>query len=147
MYFMDDSAAYVSGVELQHGPEGAPRTLPVPLAHAGQRGRGPVLNSSIHQSYNRAITIHGTESTLVENNFFYDHVGHGVFLEDGSERFNVIKKNVTLLTRRPAPGEEVTPSDNQFDQVQNRSPASYWITNPQNTFEDNVAAGTEGTGF
>ena len=31
--------------------------------------------------------------------------------------------------------------------VENRTPASYWITNPQNTFEDNVAAGTEGTGF
>ncbi|WP_224364598.1 G8 domain-containing protein [Hyalangium versicolor] len=146
---MDSSVAYVSGVELFNmGQKARLGRYPFHWHMLGSVGSGQYFkNSSIHQSYNRAITIHGTESTLVENNFFYDHIGHGVFLEDGSERFNVIKKNVTLLTRRPAPGEEVTPSDNQFDQVQNRSPSSYWITNPQNTFEDNVAAGTEGTGF
>ncbi|REG34604.1 G8 domain-containing protein [Archangium gephyra] len=146
---MDNSVAYVSGVELFNmGQKARLGRYPFHWHMLGSGGSGQYFkNSSVHHSYNRAITIHGTESTLVENNFFHDHIGHGVFLEDGSERFNVIKKNVTLLTRRPAPGEELTPSDNQFDQVQNRSPASYWITNPQNTFEDNVAAGTEGTGF
>lgn len=113
-----------------------------------EKGAGQYIkNSSIHTSYNRAITIHGTESTLVENNFAYDHIGHGVFLEDGSERFNIIKKNVVVLSKRPRIGEEVTPSDNQFDEVQNRTPSQFWITNPNNIFEDNVAAGTEGTGF
>jgi hypothetical protein len=83
----------------------------------------------------------------VEDNFCYDHIGHGLFLEDGSERFNIIRRNVVVLSKRPAPGEEVTPSDNERNEVQNRTPASYWITNPNNIFEDNVAAGTEGTGF
>ena len=104
-------------------------------------------NSSIHKSFNRAITIHGTSYTTVDNNFIYDHIGHGVFLEDGSERFNVIKNNVALLTKKPVKGEEVTPSDNQLDEVQNRTPATYWITNPNNTFQNNVAAGTQGTGY
>lgn len=104
-------------------------------------------DSSVHRSFNRAITIHGTDYTTVENNFCYDHLGHGVFLEDGAERFNTIRKNVVLLTKRPAPGEEVTPSDNSLNEVQNRTPASFWITNPNNIFEDNVAAGTHGTGF
>ena len=111
-------------------------------------GAGQYLkNSSIHKSYNRAITIHGTSYTTVDNNFIYDHIGHGVFLEDGSERFNVIKNNVALLTIKPEKGEEVTPSDNQLNEVQNRTPATYWITNPNNTFQNNVAAGTEGTGY
>ena len=111
-------------------------------------GKGQYFkNSSIHKSFNRAITIHGTSYTTVDNNFFYDHIGHGVFLEDGSERFNVIKNNVALLTRKPLKGEEVTPSDNQLNEVQNRTPATYWITNPNNTFQNNVAAGTEGTGY
>ncbi|MCE9667879.1 hypothetical protein LY474_08660 [Myxococcus stipitatus] len=146
---MDNATAYFSGVELFNmGQKKLLGRYPFHWHMLGSAGAGQYFkNSSIHQSYNRAITIHGTESTLVENNFFYDHVGHGVFLEDGSERFNVIKRNVTLLTRRPAPGEQLTPSDNELDQVQNRTPASYWITNPQNTFEDNVAAGTQGTGF
>lgn len=146
---MDDSVAYVSGVELYNmGQKAKLGRYPFHWHMLGSAGAGQYFkNSSIHLSYNRAITIHGTESTRVENNFFYDHIGHGVFLEDGSERFNVIKKNVTLLTKRPAPGEQLTPSDNQVDEVQNRTPASYWITNPQNTFEDNVAAGTQGTGY
>jgi len=105
------------------------------------------INSSVHSSFNRAITIHGTSYVNVENNFFYDHIGHGVFLEDGSERFNTIKDNVVLLSKRPQPGEEPTPSDNEFDEVQNRTPSSFWITNPNNIFEGNVAAGTEGTGY
>jgi len=111
-------------------------------------GKGQYIkNSSIHQSFNRAITIHGTSYTTLDNNFIYDHIGHGVFLEDGTERFNVIKNNVALLTKKPIKGEEVTPSDNQLNEVQNRTPATYWITNPNNTFQNNVAAGTLGTGY
>jgi hypothetical protein len=104
-------------------------------------------HSSVHRSFNRAITIHGTSYVEVEGNFFYDHIGHGVFLEDGSERFNIIRDNVVVLSKRPLAGEQVTISDNQFDEIQNRTPSSYWITNPNNIFEGNVAAGTEGTGF
>jgi hypothetical protein len=112
------------------------------------RGQGQYFrNNSVHESYNRAITIHGTESATVENNFCYDHLGHGIFLEDGSERFNIIRNNVVVLTKRPKLGEEVIPSDNEANEVQNRTPSSYWITNPNNTFEGNIAAGTEGTGF
>ncbi|MDG2417709.1 MAG: T9SS type A sorting domain-containing protein, partial [Saprospiraceae bacterium] len=104
-------------------------------------------NSSVHHSFNRAITIHGTSYVNVENNFFYDHIGHGVFLEDGSERFNTIRDNVVLLTKRPLSGEELTPSDNELNEVQNRTPSSFWITNPNNIIEGNVAAGTQGTGY
>ncbi|MDB4265398.1 Ig-like domain-containing protein [bacterium] len=113
-----------------------------------QFGEGQYFkDNAVHRSYNRAIVIHGTDNTVVENNFCYDHIGHGLFLEDGSERFNEIRGNVLLLTKRPAPGEELTPSDNEFNQLQNRTPSSYWITNPNNIFEDNVAAGTEGTAY
>ncbi|MGB0172275.1 MAG: G8 domain-containing protein, partial [Flavobacteriales bacterium] len=104
-------------------------------------------HSSVHRSFNRALTIHGTSYVEVTDNFFYDHIGHGLFLEDGSERYNSILNNVVVASKRPAPGEEVTPSDNQFNEVQNRTPASFWITNPNNIFEGNVAAGTEGTGY
>ena len=146
---MNNGRAYVENIELYNmGQKAILARYPFHWHMLGAVGAGQYLkNSSIHQSFNRAITIHGTERTLVENNFCYDHIGHGVFLEDGSERFNVIRKNVVLLTKRPAQGEELTPSDNQFDQVQNRTPSSFWITNPQNTFEDNIAAGTHGTGY
>jgi hypothetical protein len=104
-------------------------------------------NSSVHKSFNRAVTIHGTDYVTVDGIFAYDHIGHGLFLEDGGERFNTIKNNVVFVTRRPAKGEELTPSDNESNEAQNRTPSSYWITNATNYFENNVAAGTEGTGF
>jgi hypothetical protein len=149
MMIMGSGRAYVSGVELNNmGQKGRLARYPFHWHMQGNLGAGQYFkNSSVHHSFNRALTIHGTESTLVENNFFYDHIGHGLFLEDGSERFNVIRKNVVALSRRPARCEAVTLADFEFDQAQNRTPANYWITNPQNIFEDNVAAGTEGTGF
>lgn len=111
-------------------------------------GNGQYLkSSSIHKSFNRAITIHGTHGTLIDNNFFYDHIGHGVFLENGSEINNTISNNVVLLSKRPAVGEQLTPSDNSDDVPQNRTPSSFWITNPNNNFIGNVAAGTQGSGF
>ncbi|MCH2045568.1 MAG: T9SS type A sorting domain-containing protein [Saprospiraceae bacterium] len=146
---MNNASAYVDGIELYNmGQKSILGRYPFHWHMLGSNGAGQYFrNSSVHQSYNRAITIHGTESTLVENNFCYDHIGHGLFLEDGSERFNVIRRNVVLGTKRPAPGEEVTPSDNQIVTIQNMTPSSYWITNPENTFEENVAAGTHGTGY
>ena len=145
----EDGIAHVEGVEFfQMGQKSIKGSYPFHWHMLQERGAGQYLkNSSIHTSYNRAITIHGTESALVENNFCYDHVGHGIFLEDGSERFNIIRRNVVALTKRPVAGEEITPSDNSDNEVQNRTPASYWITNPNNIFENNVAAGTQGTGF
>lgn len=141
--------AHIENVELfRMGQKSKLGRYPFHWHMLGNTGQGQYFkNSSVHHSFNRAITIHGTESTLVQRNVLYDHIGHGVFLEDGSERFNTIIGNVVLLSKRPVVGEEVTPSDNQFNQVQNRTPASFWITNPNNYFQNNVAAGTHGTGF
>lgn len=103
--------------------------------------------SSIHKSFNRAVTIHGSENVDVEGNVAYDHMGHGMFLEDGSERFNKFYHNLALTTRKPMTGDELLPSDNSHAELQNRSPATFWITNPNNEFVGNSAAGTIGTGY
>jgi hypothetical protein len=132
-----------SGVELQN------------LGRAGQLGRYPIhwhmllghgqncyfRNSSIVRSNNRAVAIHGTDSTRFEDNVAFEHIGHGVFLEDGSEQFHVFKNNLIVATRRPAEAVALLPSDREpFEFFQNRPPASFWITNPCNTFLGNVVA-------
>lgn len=146
---MAPGALYIEGAELYRlGQTGVTGRYPVHWHLLTNQAQGQhVSNSSIHHSFSRAVTIHGTDYITVEDNFCYDHIGHGIFLENGAERFNVIRNNVVLLTRRPESGDELTPSDNEFNENQNRTPASYWITNPNNTFEDNIAAGTEGTGY
>ena len=140
---------FIEGVELYRmGQKSALGRYPMHWHMVAEGGVGQYFRDSVvRHSFNRAITIHGTESTLVENNFCYDHLGHGIFLEDGSERFNVIRRNVVALSKKPVVGEEILETDNGFNEPQNRSPSSFWITNPNNTFTDNVAAGTEGTGF
>jgi hypothetical protein len=111
-------------------------------------GQGQYLkNCSIHQSSNRAVTIHGSDYVTVEDNVAYHHAGHGIFLEDGSEQHNVIRRNLVMESERPSAGEELLPSDNQFSQFQNQTPGVFWITNPNNIIEDNVATGSTGTGY
>ncbi|MFY0651775.1 MAG: T9SS type A sorting domain-containing protein [Cyclobacteriaceae bacterium] len=152
---MKGSTAHVEHVELyKMGQKAVLARYPFHWHLNEDQAAGSYLkNSSIHKSFNRAVTIHGTDYVTVDGVFAYDHIGHGIFLEDGGERFNSIKNNVVFVTRRPKQGEQLTPSDNFSDDPplgdapQNRTPASFWITNPNNYFENNVAAGTEGTGF
>jgi hypothetical protein len=73
----------------------------------------------------------------VEGNVCYDNLGHGYFLEDGSETGNLLAGNLGLGTH--ATTEGVLPTD--------ATAATFWITNPDNTIRNNVAAGSEAFGF
>jgi hypothetical protein len=44
-----------------------------------------VKGCSIHHSFLRAVTIHGTHRVLLENNVAYDVMGHTYFFEDALE--------------------------------------------------------------
>jgi cell migration-inducing and hyaluronan-binding protein len=69
----------------------------------------------------------------------FDTIGHCYFLEDGIETHNVFESNLGILTREPADGKALLPSDTQ--------PSTFWITNPNNTWRGNVAAGSQAFGF
>lgn len=49
-----------------------------------------VRGNSVHQSFNRGTTIHGVNYLKVEDNVYWDIMGHVVFIEDGAERKNLI---------------------------------------------------------
>ena len=105
---------------------------------------GPVdgqyfARSSVWKSFNRCVTVHGTDNARVEDNVCYDHLGHGYFLEDGAETGNLIAGNLGLRTRNAASGEGPLPTDQRA--------ATFWITNPDNTVRGNAAAGSDGFGF
>ena len=146
---MTAGAAYIEGIEIYRGgQESILARYPFHWHLVAGDAVGQYFNdSAIHDSFNRGVTIHGTDNVTVSNNFMYNTIGHTLFLEDGVEESNTITYNVVALTKRPAPGTEVTPSDNSHNEAQNRTPASYWITHPNNIVENNVAAGGEGTGF
>ncbi|HEY1753762.1 MAG TPA: hypothetical protein VGG72_00090, partial [Bryobacteraceae bacterium] len=122
-------------------------------------------NSAIHDTYSRCVTVHGTNYLDVENNVTYNNIGHCFFLEDGVEHGNQFVHNLGILTKchpdapcvptNLAPfgatdgtnfktaGQDakdvLLPSDNTV--------STFWITNPDNIYRDNVAAGSDSTGF
>lgn len=151
MMIMGNAEAYVNGIELYR--VGQSKELGRYPFHWHVRGNADgqyFKNSSVHQSYNRALTIHATDNILVENSVFFDHIGHGIFFEIGSEQGNQILGNLVIGSKRPSPGEAMSShveDGETINEWQNRGPAAYWITHPNNTIEGNVAAGTVGTGF
>ena len=113
------------------------RRYPVHFHMDGAAPDSYLRNSSIHHSYNRCVTVHGTNGLLIKNNVCFDHAGHGFFFEDGAETDNRLIGNLGLGTREVENG--LLPTDER--------PATFWITNPDNVIRGNVAAGSDGTGF
>jgi len=166
---MVTSKMFVSGVELNRmGQNLELARYPIHWHLVGDGGKGQYIrNASIHDTYNRCVTVHGTHNLRVENNVTYNTVGHCFFMEDGIEHGNEFVHNLAIQTKchtsKPcvptnlaAAGEStetrqagaasgqqskdvLLPSDNTV--------ASFWITNPDNSYRDNVAAGSDANGF
>jgi hypothetical protein len=101
---------------------------------AGETMRGSsVIGASIWDSHNRWITIHGTDALVVRDNVGYKSVGHGYFLENGTEINNILDHNLAALV---LPGNPQKEQEVPFDQ--NRG-AGFWWANCRNSFTRNVA--------
>ena len=55
-----------------------------------------VVGASIWDSGNRWITIHGTNRLVIRDCVGYQSVGHGFFLEDGTEVDNILDGNLAV---------------------------------------------------
>ena len=148
-----DGVLRLDGVELRRvGQGGRAGRYPVHFhmlsynastgAFLGDATQQLIARSSIWNSANRCITIHGTNGTTVRDNICYDIAGHAVFVEDAVERRNVIEGNLVLRVRQPP-----TPIlDSDIERFR-RGPSGFWLTNPDNTVRGNVAADAQGNGF
>ena len=90
----------------------------------------------LHQSNNRAFTMHGTHYLRIEQNVVFEAKGHTVFIEDAIETNNYIYKNLIMKTMRSM-------SLLNTDQT----PGNFWLTHPNNIFIDNAAAGSDRYGY
>ena len=128
----------ISGVMLRFmGQKGIVARYPMHWHVMGPVDGQYITGSSVWGSFNRCVTVHGTDNARVEGNVCHDHLGHGYFLEDGAETGNLIAGNLGLGTQ--ATDEGVLPTDGRA--------ATFWITNPDNTVRGNAAAGSTGFGF
>ena len=84
---MAGSKMYVSGVELSRmGQNMHLARYPIHWHIIGEGQGQYIQNSSIHDTYSRCVTVHGTNDVRVENNVTYNTVGHCFFLERSEER-------------------------------------------------------------
>lgn len=128
--------AQIQGVEIRKmGQYGIIGRYPFHWHMLGETKNQYVMDCSIHQTYNRALTIHGTSFTDVKDNVAYDHISHGYFRENGSEYGNRLIGNLGLTTRKMSKEDATIPTD--FTHV-----STFWITNPDNTFRKNSAGGS-----
>jgi cell migration-inducing and hyaluronan-binding protein len=164
---MAGSRMYVDGVELRRmGQNMHLARYPIHW-HIEGDGQGQYIeNSAIHDTYSRCVTVHGTDNLLIKNNVTYNTVGHCYFMEDAVETGNQFIHNLAMLTKCHPDGKPCEPTNlgpfgaqggKNFDlEGQNakdilipsdNTASSFWITNPDNIYRDNVAAGSESTGF
>ncbi|MDP6409326.1 MAG: G8 domain-containing protein [Planctomycetota bacterium] len=126
----------LDSVELRYlGNQGALGRYPVHFHHVGNATGSFVRNCSIHETYNRANTLHMSQNVEATGNVSYDCLGHAFFFEDTSVMKCVVTGNLGLSTKATT----TLPSDAR--------PATFWVHNPQNLIDDNAAAGSEGVGF
>src|SRR6187399_1808112 len=94
---MPSSHVYVEGVELfRMGQNLTLARYPIHWHLVGE-GKGQYIrNAAIHDTYNRCVTVHGTNNLRVENNVTYNIVGHCFFLEDGIEHGNQFVHNLAI---------------------------------------------------
>ena len=169
---MSASKMFVEGVEFNRmGQNLTLARYPIHWHLIGDAKGQYIKNASIHDTYNRCVTVHGTNDLRIENNVTYNAVGHCFFLEDGAEHGNQFVHNLAIQikchTSKPCvPTNLAANGENRGSNSLNRATyradsmsgkdtllpsdntvTAYWITNPDNAFIDNVAAGSDENGF
>lgn len=141
--FHRDSSGGISYAEFRHlGKEGVLGRYPIHfhLVRDTMRGSG-VLGASIWDSHNRWVTIHGTDRLLIRDCVGYQSRGHGFFLEDATEQWNVLDRNLAVQAFGSVPLPQ---------QVLGYDPndgAGFWWANGRNTFIRNVACENDHYGY
>jgi cell migration-inducing and hyaluronan-binding protein len=160
---MPSSKMYVSGIELNRmGQHLTKARYPIHWHLVGEGQGQYIRNSAIHDTFNRCVTVHGTHNLRVENNVTYNTVGHCFFVEDGIESGNQFVRNLGIQTKchptlpcvptnLAASGEPRTGTNGQQSTdvllPSDNTVSTFWITNPDNVYRDNVAAGSDANGF
>ncbi|KAK1798023.1 hypothetical protein P4O66_000525 [Electrophorus voltai] len=160
-------AVHIQGVEFVHMGQQSMGHYPVHFHMNGnvdQRGGYDpptyVKDLSIHHTFSRCVTIHGSSGLLVKDVVGYDALGHCFFTEDGPEERNTFDHCLGLLIKAGT----LLPSDRDSKMCRGITDGAYpgyvarprqdcsatstfWIANPNNNLVDCAAAGSEETGF
>ena len=124
------------------GKEGVLGRYSIHYHVVGDTMRGSsVRGVSIVDSHNRWVTIHGTQYLVVRDCVGYGSVGHGYFLEDGTEVYNLLDRNLGVHAYKgPRLPKQVLPFDPNDG-------AAFWWANGRNTLTRNVTCENDEYGY
>jgi hypothetical protein len=91
-----------------------------------------VIGASIWDSDNRWITVHGTEYLVVRDLVAYQALGHGLFLEDASEVYNLFDHSLLVQSF------DTEPIDGQVLAYDLNKGGCYWAANARNWVTDST---------
>jgi hypothetical protein len=144
----------IQGVEFyQLGQGGRLGRYPVHFHMVRQVPAGTFIeDSSVHDSMTRWYVIHSTQGVTLARNVGYLSIGHGYYLEDGTEANNQLYSNIGIFARAAVANVQnprLVPGILAFtgagaslaynsDVVH---PTAFWITNGWNDFVGNMASG------
>ncbi|WP_367873104.1 G8 domain-containing protein [Luteolibacter sp. Populi] len=137
------SSGSISYAEFRHlGKKGLLGRYPIHYHLTGDTMRGSsVIGASVWDSDNRWITLHGTQFMIIRDCVGYRSTGHGFFLENGLETYNVLDRNLAIQAMVGAPlPEQALPYDRNDG-------AGFWWANSMNSFTRNVAVECDQHGF
>ncbi|MEO1539724.1 MAG: G8 domain-containing protein [Pseudomonadota bacterium] len=138
---MNDAEMYVSGTEFAYmGQAGTLGRYPVHWHEMDDVSGQYITDSSVHHSFNKGITIHGSDNAEVSDNVVFETISHNYYFEDGSETGNVLTGNLGMGAREPGRFGEIRGANDG-------EPANFYTSNGDNVWIGNHAAGSEDKNF
>lgn len=136
-------AGAISYARFAHlGQEGMLGRYPIHFHLVGTTMRGSsVIGVAIVDSHNRWVTIHGTHFLVVRDCIGYQSTGHGFFLEDATEVYNLLDRNLGVQAYR---GKRLPEQVLPFDP---NDGAAFWWSNGRNSLTRNTACENEEYGY
>ncbi len=124
------------------GKEGVLGRYAIHYHLVGETMRGSMVQGvAVVDSHNRWVTIHGTQYLVVRDCVGYQRVGHVFSLEDGTEVFNVLDRNLAVQAFK---GKRLPKQALPFDPNEG---AGFWWANGLNTITRNVSTENEEYGY
>jgi len=135
---------HLEGVEIRNfGQQGNLGRYPVHF-HICNDGFGSVIKKNVvRQSNQRCFVMHGTSGVWIEENVAFDTFGHCYMTEDGVEHSNHFIRNLGIHTKN---SQKLLSQHSGRSETDDRA-STFWMTNMENFFEGNVAAGSEMFGY
>lgn len=113
-------------------------------------------DSSVHHSFYRCISVHGTNQSTVTENVAYDVTGFCYYLEDGVEHDNTISYNLAAHIHTLGPNipsgwsqglsdyDESAVAGQELTLPADVTASGFYITNVHNNIIGNAASGVSG---